>query len=141
MRQQIMTCLILSGVLMQPMRAAASSADPLSPEDYKVIASLGIALDSKMVTGLTEKERVKARQLIVEKPVAELKSFLVTRYLAHKVVTSPDIPDLDKTEIALVQQNFDLMYCEDIREEMICYNAMLYYESKYGIEPARGLKL
>ncbi len=141
MRPRIVTGMMLGALLAVPICRAQTAPDPLTQDDYKAIVNAGVPLDSKMVTELTPADRDRLKPIVEGKPAAEVKSFLVTRWFVRKQMASESIPDLDQTELALIQQNMDLQYCYDMREEMISYNAMLYYETKYGIEPARGLNL
>jgi hypothetical protein len=132
----------LSAIFASPLCRAQTAPDPLTPDDYKAIVSAGVALDSKMVTELTAVDRGKLKPIIASKPAAEAKSFLVTRWFVRmQMSSSKDIPALNQDEIALIKQFVDLQYCYDMREEMIAYNSMLYYQVTYGLEPARGLNL
>jgi|SRR5271157_1023478 len=129
MKQQMLACLMLGGLFAIPMCGAQSAANPLSQEDYKLIASLGISLDSNMVTELTPVDRDKLKQIIKEKPAAEVKSFLVSRYFVRKTTAaSPKPPNLDAAEIAAIRQDFYFHYCYNFSEKMdFLTNVIVYY--------------
>ena len=110
----------------------------LSEQECKVIEGLGIPHSDSMVGGLTPQEQAQFKQIIKDKPAAEVKSYLVTRYFMRVVKTNKrSLPKLDAAEEATIQKNFDINYCSDFNEQLDAMNALLYY----GIEPARGTEL
>lgn len=141
MRSQSFVYFLLGCFLTCALCVAQTTTNQLTQEENQIIASVGIPLDSKMVTELTAMEISKLKPIIKDKPVAEIKSFLVTRYFVRQAARSGDLPDLDKTEIVLLQENLDLHYCYDMFEGLGVLNMALYYSGKYDLHFKRPLNL
>jgi hypothetical protein len=117
-----------------PSLLAAQSAPAFSEQEFQAIEGAGIPRSSGMVVDLTAQELVRIKQIITDQPTAEVKAFLVTRYFIRKVEASKDLPELTMAEQAMVQEDFDWEYCNDFKEQMLAFNALLFL----GITPARG---
>jgi hypothetical protein len=136
MRKQMLACLILCGFLAVLACDAQTAPDPLTQEDYKVIANSGVALDSKMVTELTPVDRDKLKQIIKDKPADEVKKFLVTRRVIRRIAASgPNWPELNAAEISEIQQNFKFSYCYNFQEQLDSFTWLMHYNITLSESP------
>ncbi len=102
---------------------------------------MGIAPDDKMVMDLNAGEQTQLRTILDQQPAAEVKDFLVTRYLIRTLFTSKE--DLGKMftadETASIKLNFDWKYCYDIREQLQAMNFFVYMGTVVdGWVPVKG---
>jgi hypothetical protein len=126
---------IRTGLLVILMFGTAIAADlTLSESEKRLVEGLGIT--QQQVETLSTQDRVKLKQIIKDKPAAEVKSFIVTRSFMRIVKASGRTPPkLTSDEQATIKENFDIGYCKDFDEQLDALNALLFY----GIEPARGV--
>ncbi len=133
---------IIPGFMAIVLCGAASAGGPtLSDHDKQVLQSVGIAPDDKMVMDLNAGEQTQLRTILDQQPAAEVKDFLVTRYLIRTLFTSKE--DLGKMftadETASIKLNFDWKYCYDIREQLQAMNFFVYMGTVVdGWVPVKG---